>query len=255
MRTFTFMFLNFLGGIVLNLSFLSWVNGHDWEWAYKFPIGWGGAGLNAMATFFHEIGHTIPAWFYGYVTLPSFDFTYGGGMAWMLGSQILPLALFFSAALVYGLFHFREERGIQFLIAVVLIFQLATLFTGWHEAVIDFAGPAFEVLIASFFLYRAWLDKAPERKGERTLNALIGWGLMIRVYILGTNLLHNDAMREHYYTQKGSHGFGDFDKVADRLSMNFESVVLLWLGLAALFTLIPFILFLAAGSDEDEQAA
>lgn len=243
MHTFGHMFFGFVGGVLLNLSYVSWMNGHGWEWAYGFPLGWGGAGLGAMVTFFHEIGHSLPAWFYGYVTLPSFDLTYGGGMAWMMTGQIIPLALMLNAMLLYAAYYFRGHRWLMLLLGGYALFTLATLLTEYHEAVINLAGPAAEVLFAAFFLFRAWLDLAPRGEAERFLNALIGWGMILHAALTGFGLLGNAAMRESYYNQKGAHGFGDFDKIADMLSVPFSGVVLCWLALIALGAIIPIIVW------------
>ena len=199
MKTLGMMGVALVGAVLLNLSYISWMNGYGWDWAHGFPLGWGGAGLGAMVTFFHEIGHTVPAWFYGYVTFPSFDLTYGGGMAWMMTDQTIPLFLFLNGALLYAAWYFKAHRGLTVLLILYAFFNFATGFTDFHRAVIDFAGPAAEILFASFFLIRAWLDIAPRGRTERFLNALIGWGMMAHACLTGSGLLHNDAMRKNYY--------------------------------------------------------
>ncbi len=65
MNTFKTIAYGLVGGILLNLSYLSWMNGYGWGWAQGFPFGWGGAGVGAMITFFHEIGHTLIPWCIG----------------------------------------------------------------------------------------------------------------------------------------------------------------------------------------------
>ncbi len=235
------MIAGLLIGIILNFSFLSWVNGYGWEWAYRFPVGWGGAGLNAMAVFFHEIGHTVPAWLYGYVALPGFDFSYGGGMTWIMGGQVLPLMFACDAALLWVVYALREHRGLQIAVIGLLLFHLVTGLTDTHLVVIDFAGPLAEIGFAGFFLYRAWLNLAPRGAGERWLNAIIGWGMMIRVYVQTWGLLFNEAMRQAYLLQKGSHGFGDFDKIADRMALEFTTVVWIWFLAAFAATLLPVV--------------
>jgi hypothetical protein len=239
MKGFLFGVFCLIAGVGLNLPYLSWMNGYGWQWAYSPPLGWLGMGLNMMAIFFHEIGHTIPAWFYGYVTLPSFDFSDGGGMAWMMTEQTIPLLITINILLACGILYFKEYRVLQIVFGGLILFNLATAFTDFHNVIIDFAGPLAEILVASFFLTRAILDIAPRGAMERALNGVIGSGMMIKVYITAWGLLGNDAMRAHYYTQKNSHGFGDFDKIADRMGASFDSVVWVWLGLAILFTALP----------------
>lgn len=249
MRTFSFTIAGLIGGVIFNLPFLSWMNGHGWEWAYGFPIGWGGAGLNAMIVFFHELGHTIAAWFYGYPAFPSFDLTYGGGMTWMMAEQTIPILLGVYTLLIYGIFYFKGHWKMQAVMITLLIFNLLTALNDYHQIVVDFMGPGAEMIIAGFFLTRAWLDIAPRGAAERFLNALIGWGMIVQAVIQSHGLLFNEAMRAHYYNQKGTHGFGDFDKVADNLGADFQSVIGVWFFMAAIAAFVPILLCIVTKKD------
>ena len=113
-------------------------------------------------------------------------------------------------------------------------------------------GPAFESLIAAFLLFRALFNLAPRRNFERVLNAIFGFGLIFRIFIDSYGLINNQIHRLIYYTQKGSHGFGDFDKIADRFHMlTFETVVYAWTGLTLLCLITPFILKIYVKDAED----
>ena len=245
-RTYRFMFSGFLLAIFCSMPFLAWVYNYPWEWVRYFPLSWIATGMSAFMTFFHEIGHTVFAWFYGYVTLPSFDFQHGGGMAWMLTGQLLPLNFALYGLLLYGIYFFREYRVTQALLVAIGVFHLATAYTSFHMSVINFMGPAFEVLIAGFFLYRAWFDLAPRGNVERFLNAFFGFGMIIHVGINGWALIHSKAMRLVYFEQKGQHGFGDFDKIANALHVDFEKVIIVWLLLAGVCLLVPFLHYIAS---------
>jgi hypothetical protein len=214
-----------------------------------FPLGWAAAGLNYTATFFHEIGHTLAAWFYGYPTLPMFDFTHGGGMSVSFSdsNNTIVLACVWGL-LAYGIYHFRTYKMLSATLALLLIFNLSTFSNhNLHISIIDFAGPGFEALIAGFFLFRAIFNLAPRGSFERVLNAIFGFGLIFRIFIDSYALLHNEAHRLLYYTQKGSHGFGDFDKIADRFyGLSFETVIYSWTALAFICLTLPFILFFFA---------
>ncbi len=251
MGTFKTIFFGLVGGVLLNLSYISWMNGNGWDWAHGFPFGWGGAGLGAMITFIHEIGHTIFAWCYGYFTVPSFDLTYGGGMVWMITDQMFAIIFVINAGLLWLAYLLREYVFLMFVLAATAFFNLAVAFIDFHHSVIDFMGPCAEITIASFFLTRAWLDIAPRGVVERFLNSLIGWGMIVHALLTGFGLLGNAAMRADYYNQKGLHGFGDFDKVADRLSMPFDSVVLIYIGLTLAAALLPIILWTIKYYEED----
>ncbi len=235
----------FLIAIIITAPFYSWVFAKEWSWAQGFPIGWLGIGLTYMATFFHEIGHTIFAWFYGYFTLPSFDLKHGGGMAWSFGGQQIVLLLLLWAAIGYGLYAFRGYKTIQITLILLLGFNLLTAFnTEWQNSVIDFMGPAFVPLIAAFFLIRALFNLAPRGVFERFLNALFGFGMIFHVFVDAYGLLNSAVHRVLYYEQKGAHGFGDFDKVAGRFAfLDFENIILIWAGLALTCLVCPFILY------------
>lgn len=231
-------------GAVMVIPYHAWLWDEDWQWAYGFPLGWLGIGLTYMSTFFHEIGHTLAAWFYGYFTLPSFDFAHGGGMAWSFGGQQIGILLLLYGAIGYGLYMFRGLRALQVALAAALLFNLATAFNeDIYRSVIDFMGPAFVPLIAAFLLYRTIMDLAPRGGFERLLNAVFGFGLIFHALTEAYNLLNNEAYRLVYFEQKGQHGFGDFDKIAGRFaSLDFHHVVMGWAGLCLVCLILPFLL-------------
>jgi hypothetical protein len=214
-----------------------------------FPLGWMGAGLTYMSIFFHEIGHTVTAWFYGYPTVPMFDFEHGGGLAVWFSDSIFLIVVCVWGLFGYGILVFRDYKIVQLVLGALLLFNFATFWNeDWHRSVIDFMGPAFEALVAGFFLFRAIFNLAPRGDFERILNAVFGFGMIFRIFIDGYGLLHNQEHRLSYYQQKGMHGFGDFDKIADSLGLGFDSVVYAWgfLGVACLT--VPFVLLLFRSS-------
>ncbi len=235
-----------------NIPFYSWIFSKDVGFATGFPIGWIGAGMVYMATFFHEIGHTVFAWFYGYPTIPTFDFKHGGGMAWSFSGQQVPILIMVWALLGYGFWYLRAHRLAQFGIVLFVILNLSLAFNDYHYVVLDFMGPAFECIVASFFLYRALLDLAPRGDLERFLNAFFGFGMIFQVFVNAYGLLKSEAYRLVYYEQKGSHGFGDFDKVADMIPfLTFDGVVGAWIIVNIICLIIPFMLFIRHMSYEE----
>lgn len=242
-RTYRFMFWTLVFAALSAVPFYAWIYDESWGWARGFPLSWMAAGMTTFITFFHEIGHTLFGWFYGYVTLPAFDFQHGGGMAWMMTDQLLPLQLCLYGLLIYAIYCAREYRGVQIMLGLLILFHMATAYTPFHMTVINFMGPGFVVLTASFFLYRAWLDLAPRGALERFLNGYFGFAMVIYTLVDGWALIHSKAARLVYYEQKGQHGFGDFDKTANALHAGFESVVWVWLALAVLGLLLPWLAF------------
>ncbi len=230
--------------VLANLPFYAILTGNNWPLISGIPLGLLSAGMSYMATFFHEIGHTVAAWFYGYPALPMFDFKHGGGLSIYNTEQEIMILAALWAAIVYGFWHYREKKSIVILLALALILNLSLAFSPHNQTFISFMGPAFECLTAGFFLYRALLDLAPRGILERFLNAFFGWGLIIQVCLYGWGLLRSEAFRGVYYRQKGGHGFGDFDRVADNLSgISFNTVIWAWMILALACVVIPLILY------------
>lgn len=230
------------------LPFYAWIFGENWPLVQGFPLGWLSAGMSYMATFFHEIGHTVFMWFYGYPTIPIFDFEHGGGFAVAVtGQQILILVVIWGL-MAYGLWFLRGYLGLQLLVLGAFILNVSLTFSLNHNYVCDFMGPAFECLMASFLLYRALFDLAPRGDLERFLNSFFGFGMIFQVFVNGYGLLNSGAFRLVYYEQKGSHGFGDFDKIADYyVFLDFQIVVYIWLALNSICLVAPFILFISRG--------
>lgn len=224
----------------------SWIYGEGWGWAERFPLSWLGAGLNAMSVFFHEIGHTLFFWFYGYPALPMFDFQHGGGYSWTPTMRQQGAIIFcLYAAVGYALWTFRQSRALQVILGMVLLFNLTTAFGSYHMAIVMFMGPGFEIAVASFLLFRAWLDLAPRGGFERFVNAMFGFAMIFRALIDGWALLHDGGHRFLYYNQKGQHGFGDFDRVADALpALGFNGAVGLWMLTGVAGLVIPLFLYL-----------
>lgn len=252
--TWQFILIGFLCALIMNAPVYAWIYDHDWSWAHGFPVGWLGACLSYMGTFFHELGHTGFAWFYGYPTIPIFDFTHGGGFAISVSGQNYLILGAVNIGLCYLIYLLQEFRGLQIAVGAVILFNLATAFSSdLRHIVIDFMGPAAEPLVASFLLFRALFDLAPRGSGERLLNAIFGFAMIIHSLIEGFALIGNDAYRLVYFQQKGTHGFGDFDKVEESISfMSFNAVVSVWIILSLICLITPFIFYMRSLSQKDD---
>jgi len=198
-----------------------------------------------MATFFHEIGHTISAWFYGYPTIPMFDFQNGGGLALSISDQQIIIIISIWAAIAYGIYIFQENNILKTLLIMALIMNISFIFTDHHLIIINFTGPLFESLIGSYMIYRALFNLAPRGSFERFLNSFFGFGLIFQVFVESYGLLKSYSFRLMYYEQKESHGFGDFDKIANSLQfIGFNGVVYIWIFLNIICLAVPFIVYL-----------
>lgn len=251
--TWKFMIAGFLVAVFLNLPLYHYIHDKDWFWTENFVMHLFSVCLEYMATFFHELGHTLFAWLYGYPTIPVFDFAHGGGLAISISGQSHLLMGAAIVIAVYGAYRLRDFPPFMIGLAVLAVFILVTGFSDdWHMSVIDFMGPGTEALIAGFLLTRALLNIAPGGAVERFLNAGFGFGMLLQVAIKGFALLGNDAFRLVYFEQKGTHGFGDFDKIGERFpSIGFEGVVTFWLALAFLCLAVPFLLYWKERQSQD----
>lgn len=215
----------------------------NWPWAHTFLIRSLNIMLSYVTIFFHELGHAAFGWFYGYISVPTFDLTHGGGMAYRLTGQLWPLHAAMSGCLLYMIYQTRQERGWAGLFAVVLLFHVCTAYTDAHEVMISFAGHLTELAIAGFMLVRAWLNRAPRGVFERFLNAAFGFGIAGSALVHSWAILHDPSVREGYLLQKDGHGFGDFDRVADMTGLPFNSVILIDATCAVLSLVVPIVLY------------
>ena len=191
-------------------------------------------GLDYMVTFFHEIGHTIANWLFGYTALPTFDFQNGGGMTYTLSERSRILQGVFMLAIIAGNFwlFIHKEYGWLKISVPILLFYLVISFTQGHEAVIAFMGHGAEMAVAGFCLWRGCLNKTVNAV-ERWLNLVLGFYIVLRDTILLGGLIHSDIARMAYSMQKGGEIQGDIDRIADLLNMSTVSAAGLALGFMA----------------------
>jgi len=239
------LIIGFVLAILANISFYAWVFGEQWNWATGFPLYWLHICVSYLQIFFHEIGHTICMWFYGYPGVPTFDFQNGGGMTWMLTSvQQMPIVVMMWGVLAYAIWFFRGDIKAQLIFALFLIFNLTTFSFPIRHTMIAFMGHGFEPMIASFFLYRALFNDVRRVPLERMFNYFIGFGIFFHNFVFAAGLLKSTSYRLNYFNQKGAHGFGDFDKIAVTFSeIGFNGTVTIWLIMNVVLFILPFIFF------------
>lgn len=188
-------------------------------------------GLTYMGVFFHEIGHAVFGWFFGYVSMPTFDFQNGGGMAWHL-DRSWPLQIIMGLAGAYGLYRLKNSDAVFFFWPLVILYLLlvAVSLTRYHEAMILFMGHGSEAIIGGFLLSRGFLNILLTRPQERWLNVFIGAFFIFNLENFCWQLLHDAAFQAMYEAQKGSHGFGDLSRIAEfsfRWSQNGVAIFLM----------------------------
>ncbi len=187
-------------------------------WAQTGPLSFITYGLFYMGIFFHELGHTVFGWIFGYPSLPSFDFADGGGMAYHFDRTWLLQIAFYGAG-IYGLYKLKSSYyDALFLPAAILFFALAAVgLTTYHNAVILIMGHGTEALLGGFMIARAIFNAGLIRPEERWLNALVGFYFQCNLINMCVRIMHDPQYRFEYMGQKGSHGFGDLSRFADEM--------------------------------------
>lgn len=136
--------------------------------------------LSPLVTLFHELGHAVVYWAFGYVAIPAFDFLWGGGVtAAMARPGLLMLGAHVAlAALLYWLW--TSHRA--FFVPAVAFGMLYLVFfwTDGHQTLVGLAGHLATLTLAGVFLYRAWRGALGDRPlGELERALYVASGLFV----------------------------------------------------------------------------
>lgn len=197
-------------------------------------------GLGFLLVFFHEIGHTVSYWIFGYPAIPSFDFEDGGGYTHALSRSWIVLAAVWAGAagLAWRLWQAESFALLGWLAGGLALHGLLVA-TGGDMVVTGFAGHAGEVLVAAFCLLRAFMGTTEKSRGaaERWLNMVFGCFVLVYDTFFCTALMFNRLYRADYAAQKGGHLEGDLDRIALTLGVPIGAVAFFLL----VFTLCVFV--------------
>jgi len=184
-------------------------------------------GLSYMLIFFHEIGHTVFMWLFGYPAIPQFDFEHGGGFASRFARSWTVLAIVWAGAAalavqLYRSMHYRLLAALGVATVLHVLFALTRL----HDVLISFMGHGTEILIGAFCMLRAFWNTTEKSRGaaERWLNMVFGIFAMIHNMVMTAGLMLSDISRSAYALQKGGHLQGDLDRIALSLNVSIQSV-------------------------------
>ena len=190
-------------------------------------------GLDYMRIFFHELGHCVTFWLFGYPSVPTFDFEYGGGVTYPVMGRIWLVQGGVFVAMAVGLYYlcrrdgflFNNERYPLLVIALLLIaLHLSLAFNERHNALIAFMGYGAEIILAVFCMARAILKLTLYGVVERYLNMIFGLFVMGSNIALLGGLIYSDVIRDAYSHQKGEELAGDFDQIASMLAVTVQTV-------------------------------
>jgi hypothetical protein len=185
----------------------------------------------------HEMGHALAGWFFGYPSIPSFDFFYGGGVTLQQGRFILLTGV---VLLLFVILAYRARRHTLMLLTVAATAVIYALlaFSRWHEMLIIALGHGTELIIAGIFLYRAMSGSSILRRAERPVYAFLGFFVVIYSVEFNYRLITDTSFRfEYEYARDGMEM--DFVRLANEyLHTGLVTVAKIFMVLALL---TPFV--------------
>jgi len=258
MRLFVISFL--LASLCL-LPFLSeWL---DFNLPLKGVLAIPYIGLDYMRIFFHELGHCVTFWLFGYPAVPTFDFEYGGGMTYPVMGRIWLVQGISFAGMAAGIYYLCRGEGVLFdnerrllpvIVVLLTLLIIGLALTQGHNVAILFMGYGAEIFIAVFCMARAVLGLTRYGAVEKYLNMTFGLYVMAYNIVLLRSLMTSDIAQMAYGMQKGGELQGDFDQIADRLGATLQSVAGLSLGFMGLM-LIGLVAFVVWWKNNEEVPA
>jgi len=178
--------------------------------------------LSAFSTLFHEFGHALLAWIFGYPSIPAFDLQYGGGVA-LHFERSMPLLWLVYTSFAWLLLRYRQQGGAVILLVCAILFYSLLAFTPAHRVIALFMGHGTELLFSGLFLFRAMSGHATFHSLERALYGFIGFFLLFRATEFVFQFLYDPAYNAFYY--EGKRGTAnDFIRVASMTGVTTDNV-------------------------------
>ena len=189
----------------------------------------------------HEFGHALSGWIFGYLSIPAFDFKYGGGItAAQTRSTLLLVAVY--GLFVAGFYFYRKNRPSLIFLSITVLIYSVVAFTPVHEIIILFMGHGMELVFAGIFLYRAASGSAVINPLERPLYAVIGFFMEFSDIRFAYRLFASPRHRAEYAAAKGGGHWMDFSRIArDYLHVDLSTVALLFLVCCFLPPVVSFL--------------
>lgn len=190
----------------------------------------------------HEFGHAAAGWIFGYFSIPSFDFVFGGGIT--ISSERIWLIV----AIVYFLFALaawfvRDHKPLLAVLGATVVIYTALMLTSWHEALIIGIGHGMELIFGGIFLYRAFGNRTIMAAVERPIYAFLGFFLLIYNGWLAWRLMTEVSFRQSYLSAKGELLAMDYTRLAyDYWNVSLKTVALIFFILTIVTLIISWAL-------------
>ena len=181
--------------------------------AYALPFT--RAVFSALVTLFHELGHAVAGWLFGYPSIPAFDFVYGGGLTHYSPFQ-LPIVLALGCGFGYLGWLFRENRKSAGLVAALFLAWLLIVISPWRrELLMASAGHLSEFILAGILFYKALAGVGWRNPSlERPLGAFVAFFVQIHSTLFAWRLGHDEQFLEWYRRGKGGALMNDLESIA-----------------------------------------
>lgn len=171
--------------------------------------------FSAMVTLFHELGHAVAGWLLGHVSIPAFDFVYGGGITHH-GPFRVSIVVAVACGFAYLGWLFRENRKSAALVAVIGAAWLMIVISPWRRGLaFSAAGHLAEFILAGILFYKAlagvgWRNPA----FERPLGAFMAFFVQIHSTLFAWRLRHDAEYLAWYREGKGGALMNDLENIA-----------------------------------------
>jgi hypothetical protein len=200
--------------------------------------------FSALVTLFHEFGHAVAGWLLGHVSIPAFDFTYGGGIT-HTGQFRLSIAVAVGLGFAWLGWHFRENRKAIAVIGGAALVWLFFVTAEWRrETAFAAAGHAGEFILAGIFFYQALSGiglRAPEI--ERPAAAFAAFFVQIHSMLFAWRLTRDADFLAWYREGKGGALMNDLEVLA----LNLQIYVKLNPGIEGVARLLILFSFVPVG--------
>jgi len=166
--------------------------------------------LSYFVIFMHELGHTAAGWAFGYPSVPSFNFLYGGGVTLSLNrSPVVMLLIYLGFAYLFFRYR-RNQLTLGVLAGFVALYSLCAV-TPIHKIFYTAMGHGFELLTICFFIYAALGGYFFRGPAERSTCAFLGFSTYFSSTYFAWQILNSEEFRATY--EEGIGGLIDNDFV------------------------------------------
>jgi hypothetical protein len=201
------------------------------------------------STVFHELGHAMTAWLFGYFALPKLDFMNGGGVTHLLSRPFLLIIIAIAfVAINLLVIKTKLKHKTYKIIMIIFICYILALTSPIHLFLITLMGKAGELL---FFYFVGWYALSRQKLNLRfkeVIYLILAIFLWVNSVMDSLSLLFNKDERLIYFAGK-QQSFSndplvnDLVKLSDSsgLSFNFFNIFLLVLAFYSMHKLLKIV--------------